>query len=144
MNSTASNLSSTDRRILNTLRANSRASVTEIAQTIGASRTTVKQRLDGLISGGVIKRFTIETDENFQDQVRAVTMIELQGSMSRSVIHALHAVPEITALYATNGSWDLVANIEAAGLGEIDNVLRRIREIPGVLNSQTSLLLSHV
>ncbi|MEM7055949.1 MAG: Lrp/AsnC family transcriptional regulator [Pseudomonadota bacterium] len=144
MDRETSNLTPTDRRILNALRINSRASVTELAQTIGASRTTVKQRLDGLISSGVITRFTIDTNENFQDQVRAVTMIELQGSMSRSVIRALHAVPEITALYATNGSWDLVAEIEAAALADIDGVLRRIREIPGVLNSQTSLLLSRV
>ena len=137
-------LSPTDRRILNFLRQDGRASVTQLAQTLGASRTTVKQRLDRLITNGVITRFTIETDETFPDQVRAVTMIELQGSMSRSVIRALHALPELSSLYATNGAWDLVAEIEAAGLADIDGVLRKIREIPGVLNSETSLLLSRV
>ena len=38
----------------------------------------------------------------------------------------------------------VVAEIEAAGLADIDGVLRKIREIPGVLNSETSLLLSRV
>ena len=137
-------LAPTDRRLLHILRTDGRASVTQLAQTIGASRTTVKQRLDRLESSGVITRFTIETDENFHDQVRAVTMIELQGSMSRSVIRALHALPEVTSLFATNGTWDLVAHIEAGDLSGIDAVLRKIREIPGVLNSETSLLLSRV
>ena len=48
------------------------------------------------------------------------------------------------SLHSTNGTWDLVAQIETVNLPEFDRVLREIREIKGVLNSETSLLLNAV
>ena len=134
-------ISQTDRRLLAALRINARASLTELAATTQVSRATVKTRLDRLIDGGVIRRFTVETDLDDRDGVRAITTMELQGSVARSVIRALRKIPEVTALHSTNGKWDLVAEIRTDNLQAIDRILRRIREISGVLNSETSLLL---
>ncbi len=134
-------ISQTDRRLLAALRANARASLTELADATQVSRATVKARLDRLINGGVIRRFTIESDLDDRDGVRAITTMELQGSVARSVIRSLRKIPEVTALYSTNGKWDLVAEIRTDNLQAIDQILRRIREISGVLNSETSLLL---
>jgi len=94
--------------------------------------------------GGQIRRFTIETETDVEGQVRAITLVELQGKMSRAVIRALHRIPEVTTVFATNGNWDLVAEIRAETLGEFDRALRDIREIPGVLNSESCLLLAPV
>ncbi len=134
-------ISQTDRRLLAMLSSNARASLTELSSLLNVSRATVKTRLDRLIEGRVIRRFTIETDLDDRDGVRAITSVELQGSVARSVIRALRAIPEVTSLYSTNGAWDLVADIRAENLQAFDRVLRKIREIPGVLNSETSLLL---
>ncbi len=134
-------INQTDRRLLAALRTNARASMTELAGATQVSRATVKTRLDRLINGGVIRRFTIETDLDDRDGVRAITTMELQGSVARFVIRSLRKIPEVTALYSTNGKWDLVAEIRTDNLQAIDQILRRIREISGVLNSETSLLL---
>jgi len=134
-------ITQTDRRLLAALRIHARASLTELAAATQVSRATVKTRLDRLIEGGVIRRFTIETDLDDRDGVRAITTMELQGSVARSVIRALRKIPEVTALHSTNGKWDLVAEIRTDNLQAIDRILRRIREISGVLNSETSLLL---
>lgn len=131
----------TDRKILAALRLNARASVTELSQSTGVSRATVKMRLDRMVENGTIRRFTIETNEEDKDSIRAITTVELQGSMSRSVIKSLRRIPHITSLYSTNGAWDLVAEIRTDNLQQFDRVLRQIREISGVLNSETSLLL---
>lgn len=134
-------ITQTDRRLLAELRTNGRASLTELAAATQISRATVKTRLERLIAGGVIRRFTVETDLDDRDGVRAITTVELQGSMSRAVIRSLRKIPEITSLHSTNGKWDLVAEIRTDNLREIDRILRQIREISGVLNSETSLLL---
>jgi len=131
-----------DRRLLAVLTNNARASITELALATKISRATVKAHLTGLIEGGAIRRFTIETDFDNRDDVRAITTVELQGSMSRAVIRSLRKIPEITSLHSTNGKWDLVAEIRCENLQEIDRILRQIREISGVLNSETSLLLN--
>jgi DNA-binding Lrp family transcriptional regulator len=51
---------------------------------------------------------------------------------------------EITALHTTNGAWDLVAEVQAESLGDLDRVLREMRTVEGVLNSETSILLRSV
>jgi DNA-binding Lrp family transcriptional regulator len=123
------------------LKTNSRASLTELAAATKVSRATVKSHLSRLIDSGVIRRFTIETNLEDGDGVRAIMLVELQGSMSRTVIRALRQIPELSSLHSTNGAWDLVAEIRADNLQGVDQVLRKIRDISGVRNSQTSLLL---
>ncbi|OXT02075.1 AsnC family transcriptional regulator [Notoacmeibacter marinus] len=137
-------LNDVDRNLLSALRSNSRASITELSHTIGVSRATVKSRLEALVNEGRIRRFTIETDVDVEGEVKAITMIELQGEMSRAVIRTLRRIPEISVIHSTNGLWDLVVEIKTDSLVRFDGVLREIREIPGVTNSQTSLLLAPV
>jgi len=48
------------------------------------------------------------------------------------------------SLHTTNGTWDLIAEIRAGSLTDLDRVLREVRTIDGVLNSETSILLSSV
>jgi DNA-binding Lrp family transcriptional regulator len=138
-------LTSHDRQLLSSLKRDGRASVTNLALSLGLSRATVHTRIERLVSSGVIQRFTIDVDAGVEaGMIRAVTMIELAGAMSRSVTNILKSMDEVVSLHTTNGTWDLVAHLETTNLPEFDGVLRRIREISGVLNSETSLLLNTV
>lgn len=139
-----SELSTTDSRIIAALRQNARMSITELAHAAQVSRTTAKLRLDSLLAEGRIRRFTIETDVDVEGEVRAITLVELQGKLSRQVIRTLTGLPEVSTVHATNGAWDLVVEIRTGSLVDFDRVLRAIREIPGVINSQSCLLLAHV
>jgi DNA-binding Lrp family transcriptional regulator len=78
------------------------------------------------------------------DAVHAVMMIEVVGKSTTQVIRKLRGLPEVHTLHTTNGNWDLIANIRASSLAEFDRVLRDVRMIDGVSNSETSLLLSSV
>jgi DNA-binding Lrp family transcriptional regulator len=71
-------------------------------------------------------------------------MIEVTGKSTSAVIRQLHGLPELHSLHTTNGTWDLVAEIRADSLTDFDRVLREVRTIDGVLNSETSILLSSV
>lgn len=136
-------LDTTDRALLSALRADGRASTTALAAGLGVSRATVQARLQRLRDSGVIKRFTVEIAlSTGDDPVAAVMLIALKGAMSRAVIRQLRKMPEIVSLHSTNGGWDLVARIETADLMRFDGVLREVREIPGVVNSETCLLLA--
>ena len=136
-------LSASDQSLLAALRTNSRMSVTELSHVTGLSRTTVKARLDMLVTSGRIRRFTIETDVDVEGEVRAITMVELQGQMSRQVINKLSRIPGVTSVWSTSGAWDLVLDIRTSSLVAFDRVLSEIRGVPGVVNSQSSLLLAH-
>ena len=76
--------------------------------------------------------------------VRAVMMIEVRGNTANSVQKALQRLPEVTSLHRTCGVWDLVIELETTSLYEFDGILSRIRELPGVSNSETCPLLRRI
>ncbi|MQB40648.1 Lrp/AsnC family transcriptional regulator (plasmid) [Rhizobium lusitanum] len=134
-----------DRRIIGHLRADGRASLTKLSDALGVARGTVQNRLDRLMETGTLLGFTVRVREDYDlSAVHAVMMIEVVGKSTTQVIRRLRGLTEISALHTTNGNWDLVANIRAASLADFDRVLREVRMIDGVANSETSLLLSSV
>nr|WP_269328041.1 Lrp/AsnC ligand binding domain-containing protein [Kineosporia mesophila] len=68
----------------------------------------------------------------------------MEGRATERVIAKLRGLPEIVSLHTTNGGWDLVAETRTTSLAEFDRVLSRIRSVEGVVNSETSLLLTSV
>jgi DNA-binding Lrp family transcriptional regulator len=134
-----------DRRIIAHLRADGRASLSRLSQALGVARGTVQNRLDRLMETGTLLGFTVRVREDYDAQsVRAIMMIEVVGKSTTQVIRRLRGIAEIYSLHTTNGNWDLVANIRASSLSDFDRVLREVRMIDGVSNSETSLLLSSV
>ena len=105
----------------------------------------MQSRLDRLIHTGTLLGFTVRVRDDYDaHSVHAVMMIEVSGKSTTHVIRKLRGFPEMQALHTTNGNWDLVANICAASLSDFDRVLREVRMIDGISNSETSLLLSSV
>jgi DNA-binding Lrp family transcriptional regulator len=138
-------LTDLDRRLLAVLREDGRAPVAEIARRLGVTRATVTSRMDRLVGDGVIVGFTVRVREDaVAGEVRAVTLIEVEGRSTDAVIRRLRGFAEIEALHSTNGGWDLVAEVHTNDLMEFDRMRPSSRSIDGVVNSETSLLLSSV
>jgi DNA-binding Lrp family transcriptional regulator len=134
-----------DRKLIAALRADGRAPIAKLASVLKVSRGTVQNRLDRLISSEAILGFTIRSHEALEkERVKAVMMIEVVGKSTTQVISSLRGIPQLVKLHTTNGSWDLMAEIEAGDLAEFDQILRTVRMTQGVLNSETSILLSSV
>jgi DNA-binding Lrp family transcriptional regulator len=134
-----------DKELVAILRVDARASISKLAKLLHISRGTVQNRLDRLIDSGAILGFTVRAhDELETDIVKAVMMIEVVGKSTVQVINKLRGIPQLTKMHTTNGAWDLVAEIRTSNLVEFDRVLRDVRTIDGVLNSETSILLSSV
>lgn len=133
-----------DRRLLAALRTDAREPAASLARRLGVTRATVTHRIERLQAGGVILGFTTRVREGAEGDVRAISFIELEGRATDKAIQRLRGLPEIVSLHTTNGGWDLVAEIRTTSLGEFDRALGRIRSVDGVVNSETSLLLSSV
>jgi DNA-binding Lrp family transcriptional regulator len=134
-------LDSTDRRLIAELRQDGRAPMARIAGRLGISRATAEKRVARMIESGTILGFTVRAREE-SSAIRAVMMIEVAGRTTGAVVRHLKELPELHTLHTTNGGWDLVAEICVESLADLDRVLREVRLIDGVLNSETSLLLS--
>lgn len=56
----------------------------------------------------------------------------------------MRVMPDVPRFYILIGAKDLVAVIAVGSLPDVDRVTGRIQKIPGVLRSETSLLLPNV
>ncbi len=133
----------TDRQLLALLRDNARLSVVALAQKLRVARATVQNRIARLEADGTIVGYTVRLRPEAEGQrIRAITSIEIEGHHGDAVRRALRGHPSVVALHTTNGRWDLMAELRADTLESFDQLLNAIRSIPGISNTETSILLS--
>ena len=132
-----------DRQLITHLRHNGRRSVSDIALELGVSRATVRARIERMEERGDIVGYTVILRADAVSlPVRGLTLVEVEGRKTDRVVEALAGFPEIGAIHTTNGRWDLVVEISAQNLADLDAVLRRMRLIDGITASETNLLLA--
>ncbi|HCH73304.1 MAG TPA: AsnC family transcriptional regulator [Ochrobactrum sp.] len=131
-----------DQRLISELRINARASIPTLASILGVARGTIQSRMERLIASGVIAGFTVLLkDHGSTDMIRGIMMIELTGRNIKSVIATLRKNPGFSAVNTTNGTWDLIAEIEVPNMNEFHRLVTGIRAMDGIAKSETHIFL---
>jgi DNA-binding Lrp family transcriptional regulator len=132
-----------DKGLVTLLRHRGRRSISDLALDLGVSRATVRARMARLEKSGDIVGYTVILRADAVDQpVRGIMLIEIEGHAADRVIKSLGGFSEVSQIHTTNGRWDLVIELGTGTLADLDGVLRKIRLIPGITGSETSLLLA--
>jgi DNA-binding Lrp family transcriptional regulator len=130
-----------DHRLIAALRHDARAPVAALAQALGVARGTVSNRMARLEADGVITGYSVRLrPDAAPDEIRAWTSLAVEGNQ-HAVIRALLGEPGVAALHDTNGRWDLLVELRVADLDALSRTLERIRAIPGISASETSVHL---
>jgi DNA-binding Lrp family transcriptional regulator len=133
----------TDLQLIAALRRDGRAALSDLAARLGLSRATVRARIERLAARGDIAGFTVLTRGDVTEApVRGLMMIGIEGRGTERILNRLSGFPAVQAVHTTNGKWDLIAELNATTLAELDEVLARIRSLEGVSTSETNLLLT--
>ena len=132
-----------DQRLIAELRRDGRASLSELADKLTLSRATVRARMERLVTKGEIAGFTVVTRGDVSTApVRGLMMIGIEGRGGEKIMARLGGLPAVTAVHSTTGKWDMIVELATQTLLELDDVIHRIRNIEGVMTSETNLLLS--
>ncbi len=133
----------TDQALIALLRKDARMTVAALAARLGVSRGTVTNRLRKLEDDQVIVGYTVKLRPDAQpDRIRAWMGVMVEGNQTRRVIASLLGEPGVAALHDTNGRWDLLAELEARSMGELAEILERVRLIGGIRTTETNILLA--
>lgn len=133
----------TDQRLIAELRRDGRASLSDLAERLNLSRATIRTRMERLMARGEIAGFTVVTRGDVTAApVRGLMMIGIEGRGGEKIMARLSGLPAVMAVHSTNGKWDLIVELSTQTLLELDEVIHRIRNIEGVMTSETNLLLS--
>jgi DNA-binding Lrp family transcriptional regulator len=131
-----------DLQLIALLRQDARAAVATLAHRLGVSRGTVSNRITRLEDQGVITGYTVRLRPDTEpNQITAWMSITVEGNQTRTVIQSLLGEPGVASLHDTNGRWDLLAELRAAHLNELAEVLERVRLIKGIASTETSIHL---
>ena len=132
-----------DANIIALLKRNARMSVTQMSHELSVSRVTIDSHIKKMETSGVITGYTVTLGaEEFRHNVSGWIMINVSANEEEDIIAKMISMPEITRLYTTNGRWDLAAEIQTSTLEAFDTAISRLRQIPGIKDTDTSLLLS--
>ena len=136
-------ISEKDRELLVLLGENARMPVATLARRLGLSRTTVQARIERLEREGVIAGYSVRlSDVYLAGLIRAHVLITIAPKALPVLAAELGTINEITALYSVNGPYDLIAIIAAPSIADLDRLIDRIGNLPGVERTLSSIILS--
>lgn len=132
-----------DQSLLSELRRNARATISDLADAVGVTRATIRARIERLEQAGEIIGYTVVTrGQSAEMPVRAMMMIQIEGRGAERIMLRLTGLGPVTAVHSTNGRWDLIVELATRTLPELDAIIYRIRDIDGIISSETNLLLA--
>jgi DNA-binding Lrp family transcriptional regulator len=133
-----------DRQIVALLREDARRSYQDIGRRVSLSAPAVKRRVDRLEGAGVIRGYSANVDPAaFGWGAHAFVELFCEGRMSGTEVRdAVTVYPEVEGAYTIAGAPSAILHVRAADTQHLEEALERIRETPGVLRTQTQVVLS--
>ncbi len=133
-----------DRKLVDALRRDGRASYAELARTVGLSSSAVHERVAKLESSGVIMGYrAVVAPSSIGLGVTALIGIEPgETSTDEEVVEALQSMPEVESCYGVAGDEAYVIKVRVATVDELHLFLGRLRGISGVARTRTTVVLS--
>ena len=130
----------TDERIVEYLRNNSRESFVDIGKKLKLSESAVRRRVRNLVDSGTIKRFTIEEGE--KNTTSAIVLISVDSTIETTKVSSkLTKLDGVKTVYEITGQYDISVIITAPSIAEINSSIDALRKIPGVIDSNTVIIL---
>jgi len=132
-----------DEKIIEYLKENSRESFVDIGKKLKLSESAVRRRVKNLLGSGVIKKFTLELGE--ENATSAIVLVSVDSATDTSKVSLkLTKLDGVKTVYEITGQYDITVIISAATIAEINNSIDALRKIPGVVDTNTVIILKKV
>ncbi|GGL51985.1 Lrp/AsnC family transcriptional regulator [Halocalculus aciditolerans] len=128
-----------DRQLLNLFRRDARRPYTDIADELGVSEGTVRNRVDRLIDDGVIERFTIDTHTgNVKAMIEVSVAVDVD---THEMGDRMADWDEVDFVWQVSGELDIVLVVDASDTQGVNDLITKARNQDEVVNTKTRLIL---
>jgi len=132
-----------DEKIIGYLKENSRESFVDIGKKLKLSESAVRRRVKNLLDSGTIKKFTLELGE--ENATSAIVLVSVDSATDTSKVSLkLTKLEGVKTVYEITGQYDITTIISAATITEINSSIDALRKIPGVVDTNTVIILKKV
>lgn len=135
-------LDTKDERIIAELQRDGRRPYTQLGKSVGLSEAAVRQRVQRLLDAGVMQIVAVTDPLQLGLKRAAMVGVKVEGDV-RAAAEAIAAFDEVVYVVLTAGPVDLLAEVVVPNDDELLVLVNdRIRQIPGVVSTETSIYLS--
>ena len=132
-----------DEKIIEYLKENSRESFVDIGKKLKLSESAVRRRVKNLLDSGTIKKFTLELGE--ENATSAIVLVSVDSATDTSKVSIkLTKLEGVKTVYEITGQYDITTIISASTITEINSSIDALRKIPGVVDTNTVIILKKV
>lgn len=132
-----------DLELLRLLVEEPRAGGREYARLLGVARGTVQSRIGRLERARVVDPYAALVHPHALGYtVEAFVHMQLAQGKLDEVTARLAGIPEVLQAHSTTGEGDLVCRIVARSNADIEHLVQRILELPGVVRTRTEVALT--
>lgn len=129
-------MDSIDQEILDILEDDGRISFTNVAEQVGVSEGTVRNRVKNMKKEGIIERFTIETSSQ---GISAIILVKLSTDANMDDI--FQQLSKEMRVFEVTGEHDIIIHLSRNSSEELNEELDNIRRIKGVDDTVTKSVL---
>jgi DNA-binding Lrp family transcriptional regulator len=130
-----------DLAIFRALQADGRIPFTALADRLSVSEAHVRRRVKALSQQGVIAITAVADPRVLGLESMAWVGLRVGQSEIESVAEVLVSVPEVDYVVISAGAFNVMAEVACASSDDLYALLLRIRELPGVLSTETFVYL---
>ena len=132
-----------DEKIIGYLKEDSRESFVYIGKKLKLSESAVRRRVKNLVDSGTIKKFTVELGE--QNSTSAIVLVSVDSATDTSKVSLkLAKLDGVKTVYEITGQYDITTIMSATSIAEINNTIDALRKIPGVVDTNTVIILRKI
>jgi DNA-binding Lrp family transcriptional regulator len=132
-----------DENIIGYLKEDSRESFVDIGKKLKLSESAVRRRVKQLVDNGTIKKFTVEIGE--ENTTSAIVLVSVDSATDTSKVSTkLAKLDGVKTVYEITGQYDITTIISASNISEINSSIDALRKIPGVIDTNTVIILRKV
>ena len=132
-----------DEKIIDYLKNDSRESFVDIGKKLKLSESAVRRRVKNLIDNKTIKKFTVELGE--ENATSAIVLVSVDSTTDTAkVSEKLAKLEGAKTVYEITGQYDITTIMSAPNIAEINRSIDALRKIPGVVDTNTVIILRKV
>jgi len=132
-----------DRKLVNALLGDGRASLRSLADDLDVSVTTISNHLSTLEDEGIIDGYTPKVDyDKLGYDVTAVLQLKVEGSALPDVTETLRQEERMVSVYEVTGDYDIIAIGKFHDTDDMNTKIKELLTDPEVRESNTSVVLN--
>ena len=129
------------KKIIALLQKDGRMSYARIAQEVGLSEAAVRQRAQRLMDHGVMQIVAVTDPLQLGFAWVAMIGVRVSGNID-AIADALGEIEAIDFIVLTGGKFEIIVEVVADSNDQLIDLTNTIRDIPGVIGSETLVYLS--